>query len=50
MFDNWHFIELIFLVIGWYYAITLAVAYISDAIKTRSAKKYRPMATKNGSK
>jgi len=50
MFDNWHFIELIFLVVGWYYAITLAAAYISDAIKTRRAKKIRPMATKTGRK
>jgi hypothetical protein len=50
MFDNWHSIELIFLIIGWYCAITLAIAYIDDAIKTRRAKKYRPMATKNRSK
>ena len=50
MFENWHIIELMFLVIGWYCAITLAAAWLSDAIKTRRAKKYRPMATKNGSK
>lgn len=50
MFDNWHSIELIFLIIGWYCAITLAIAYIDDAIKTRRAKKIRPMATKTGRK
>jgi hypothetical protein len=50
MFDNWHSIELIFLIIGWYCALTLAIAYIDDAIKRRRAKKIRPMATKTGRK